>query len=87
MSKSATITTRVSPEVKEKSESIINGLGINLSDAISMFLMQVIYTNGLPFAPKMDPIYSPESIAYYKNIMARMDAGEKVYHDIIEDDE
>ena len=85
--KTATITTRVSPELKEKSEEIINMLGINLSDAISMFLTQVVYSNGLPFTPKIDPIYSPEHVAYLQEVMARMDAGDKIYHDILEDDE
>lgn len=49
MQKNAIINTRVNQELKEKSEIILNELGLNISQAIDLFLNQIIQHNGLPF--------------------------------------
>lgn len=49
MAKTANIYTRVDPEIKERAESILEQLGIPMSNAIGIFLRQVIMHNGLPF--------------------------------------
>lgn len=49
MEKSSIVHTRISPEVKEKSEKIFNSLGITTSYAISLFLNQVCLKKGIPF--------------------------------------
>ena len=49
MAKTANIYTRVDPEIKEHAESILEQLGIPMSNAIGIFLRQVIIHNGLPF--------------------------------------
>ena len=49
MSKTATITTRVEPELKRNAEDILEKLGVNTTDAITMFLSQVVLQRGLPF--------------------------------------
>ena len=49
MSKSANLYVRVEPDVKENAETILSQLGIPLSNAVGMFLKQVILRRGLPF--------------------------------------
>lgn len=49
MSKTATITTRVEPELKRNAEDILDRLGVNTTDAITMFLNQVVLQQGMPF--------------------------------------
>ena len=49
MSKTTSIYARVEPEIKEQAESILNQLGIPMSNAINVFLRQIILQNGLPF--------------------------------------
>ena len=49
MAKTANIYTRVDPEVKDRAENILEQLGIPMSNAIGIFLRQVILHNGLPF--------------------------------------
>lgn len=49
VNKSETIHIRVSPDIKKESEIIFEKLGITTSYAVSMFLKQVIYKNGIPF--------------------------------------
>ena len=50
--KSANVTVRVEPDVKEKAEAILSELGIPTSTAINMFYRQIV----LPFRPAKPPI-------------------------------
>ncbi len=49
MAKTATITTRITPELKRNAEQILSQLGMNTTQAINMFLKQVELRKGLPF--------------------------------------
>lgn len=49
MANTSPVFVRVDANVKAKSEAILNQLGVSLSSAINMFLMQIILKNGLPF--------------------------------------
>ena len=49
MSKSDVINTRVEPTVKRSVEAILRPLGLTTTDAINMFLHQVMLREGLPF--------------------------------------
>ena len=51
--KSANVTARVEPDVKERAEEIISRLGLSASTAINMFYRQIIYRNGMPFRPSL----------------------------------
>jgi len=55
MSKTTSIFARVEPEIKEQAEIVLNKLGIPMSNAINIFLRQVILQNGLPFEVKIMP--------------------------------
>ncbi|MBO5220070.1 MAG: type II toxin-antitoxin system RelB/DinJ family antitoxin [Clostridia bacterium] len=48
--KTATVTVRMEPEIKEKAEKIMEELGLPVSVVISMFYRQIIAKNGIPFA-------------------------------------
>lgn len=43
------IRSRIEPELKEEAQDVLNRFGLNLSDAIRLFLRQVVAANGLPF--------------------------------------
>ena len=49
MSKSSLITIRIEPEVKSKLEELYSSFGLNISDAINMFIHQSLLVGGLPF--------------------------------------
>lgn len=59
----ATIPTqiRIEENTKKQAMELLEGLGLNLSDAVNMFLRQVILQNGLPFEVKY-PEYKQEVI-------------------------
>ena len=49
MSKTAMLRARIEPELKDHAESIFNRLGMNATQAITMFYRQVEMHRGLPF--------------------------------------
>lgn len=49
MNKSSNVLSRVEPKVKQEAEAILSRLGISMSNAIDMFLRQVIIQKGIPF--------------------------------------
>jgi DNA-damage-inducible protein J len=51
--KSAEIRSRIEPELKEGATRVLADCGLNLSDAIRLFLRQVVINNGLPFEIKI----------------------------------
>lgn len=55
--KKVSISVKTSPTDKEKAAEIFDGLGLNLSTAINIFIKKSIAEGGLPFEVK-DPFYS-----------------------------
>jgi len=52
-SRTTNIFTRIDPETKEQAEIILTQLGIPMSNAIGMFLKQVVIQRGIPFEMKL----------------------------------
>ena len=59
--RTANVFTRVDPETKEQAEAILNQLGIPMSNAIGMFLKQIVIQRGIPFGLKL-PVSVPAAI-------------------------
>lgn len=53
VARTSSIFVRVEPEVKEQSEQVLDQLGISMSNAVSMFLRQIVLHQGIPFAMKL----------------------------------
>ena len=49
MSKSAFLTARIEPKLKARASRVLAKVGVSTSDAITMFLSQVVLRGGLPF--------------------------------------
>ena len=53
MARTATVFARVEPEVKKQAEIVLERLGIPMSNAVDMFLRQVVIQRGIPFEMKL----------------------------------
>ena len=53
MARTSNVFARVEPNIKEKAESVLDQLGIPMSNAIGMFLRQVVIHRGIPFDVKL----------------------------------
>ena len=74
MAKSETVYTRVEPELKANAERILARLGLTPSDAINVFLNQVVLHKGLPFAVKVPDMTIEEAKAI---LMSKLREGEE----------
>ena len=52
---SSEIRSRVEPELKDEAQAVLGRVGLNISDAIRLFLRQVVATRGLPFEVREYP--------------------------------
>ncbi len=49
MPKTDTLNIRIEPELKKEVEATLNDLGMNIADAVTIFLKQVVMTDSIPF--------------------------------------
>lgn len=59
MAKTSTLNIRIEPKLKEEAEITLNELGMNIADAVTIFLRQVVMTDSIPFIIKK-PKYNEE---------------------------
>lgn len=53
MARTSSIYVRVEPNIKNQAEAVLEKLGIPMSNAVSIFLRQIVMLNGLPFDVKI----------------------------------
>jgi DNA-damage-inducible protein J len=51
--KTSTIHLRIEPDIKADVEKLLDRLGLSTTDAINIFLNQIVLTGGLPFPIKV----------------------------------
>ncbi len=61
MAKTDTLHIRIEPSVKQRAEETLNDLGLSITEAINVFLNQVILNDGIPFEIKK-PKFNKETI-------------------------
>ena len=52
MAKTDNINVRIEPELKREVETTLNDLGMNLAEAITIYLKQIVLTESIPFVIK-----------------------------------
>ena len=76
MAKTDNINIRIEPELKKEVEATLNDLGMNLAEAITIYLKQIVLTDGIPFMIQK-PKFSDEmleAIAEAEEIMKNPNA-------------
>ncbi|MBQ7296272.1 MAG: type II toxin-antitoxin system RelB/DinJ family antitoxin [Clostridia bacterium] len=53
MARTSNVFARVEPDIKEQAEEILDQLGIPMSNAVGMFLRQIVMHRGIPFEMKL----------------------------------
>jgi addiction module RelB/DinJ family antitoxin len=75
------VFARVEPDIKEQAEQVLIQLGIPMSNAIGMFLRQIIMHRGIPFAMRLP---ANEPVAFGAMTPAQLNEElEKGYTDIL----
>ena len=81
MQRTSSVFARVEPEIKEQAEQVLNQLGIPMSNAIGLFLRQVIMQRGIPFEMKL-PARKPTAIGAMNTAELNAEL-EKGYADVV----
>ncbi len=81
MRKDSTISFRIDSELKNDVEKILNGLGISMTTAITMYFNQIKINNGIPF-PHIIP-KCPKAFEEYteEEFIKMMEKAEKEYRE------
>lgn len=62
MAKTTNIYVRLEPGLKEQAEAVLEQLGIPVSNAVNIFLKQVVMQRGIPFDVKL-PATKPKAVS------------------------
>ena len=84
MAKNASVNIRTTDEIKKGAEVILNGLGLNISSAVNLFLRQVINYRGIPFdlrLPNKETLHAMDDINTNRNLESA-DTVEKMFEKI-----
>lgn len=87
MAKTDTLHIRVEPSVKQKAEKTLNDLGLSITEAVNVFLNQVILNDGIPFEirkPKLnkETIQALEDTKNGKNLSKTFDTVEEMFEEL-----
>jgi DNA-damage-inducible protein J len=78
MKKTATIHMRVDEKLKEDAEKLLACLGLSITEAMSIFLHQVVMNDGLPFEVRK-PRYGVETELAMQEVREMDNENSKTY--------
>lgn len=83
------VNFRIEDNIKADAESALKEMGLNMSTAITMFLVKVGRERRIPFEITADPFYSAENIAELERRVQGVSKGTAVLkeHNLIEVDD
>lgn len=89
MAKTDTLHVRVEPTVKQRAEQTLNDLGLSITEAINVFLNQVILNDGIPFEirkPKFnkETVQAIEDVKNGKNLSKTFNSVEEMFKELEE---
>ena len=67
MAKTDTLHIRIEPSVKTRAEQTLSDLGLSITEAVNVFLNQVILHDGIPFKIEK-PRYNKETIQAMEDV-------------------
>ena len=84
MSKSASISARIDPKIKQQAEQIFQQLGLTASQAITLFYRQVEMRKGLPFPVEIPNETTLKALeeAQHRDKLPQFESSEDLYEDL-----
>ncbi|GAB6081919.1 hypothetical protein JCM30471_08330 [Desulfuromonas carbonis] len=76
--KETTIRSRIDPETKQEAQILLKRFGLSMSDAIRLFLHQVVLERGLPFEVKLPENEAAEYDKWFREqVVAELEEADK----------
>lgn len=83
--KTTDVRSRIEPEIKNRAAEVLASCGLNLSDAIRLFLRQVVVHDGLPFEVKVPNATTRAAMQEARSIKkARFSSAQALINDLEE---
>ncbi len=91
MAKTDTLNIRIEPKLKKEVETTLNDLGMNIAEAVTIFLKQVVMTDSIPFMirkPKLnaETIKAIEEVEKGKNLSKGYTDLKEMWEDLEKED-
>lgn len=81
--KTTDVRSRIEPEIKDRATAVLASCGLNLSDAIRLFLRQVVAQDGLPFEVKIPNATTRAAMQEARSIRkAKFDSAQALFNDL-----
>lgn len=81
--KTTDVRSRIEPEIKDRATEVLASCGLNLSDAIRLFLRQVVAQEGLPFEVKIPNATTRTAMQEARSIKkAKFDSAQALFNDL-----
>lgn len=72
--KTADVRCRIETDLKEQATAVLHNCGLSLSDAMRLFLRQVVATQGLPFEVRVPSEKTARALAEASEIRRQFDS-------------
>ncbi|WP_303963855.1 type II toxin-antitoxin system RelB/DinJ family antitoxin [Succinatimonas hippei] len=69
MSDTCNLQIRVDSTLRNEAQTVLAGMGMDVSTAVRIFLRQVVTDRSLPFRPSLDPFYNPANVAHLRKVL------------------
>lgn len=81
--KTTDVRSRIGPEIKARATAVLASCGLNLSDAIRLFLRQVVVHEGLPFEVKVPNATTLAAMQEARSMKkAKFDSAQALFDDL-----
>jgi DNA-damage-inducible protein J len=71
----ASLQVRIDDQLRDQAQAVAQGMGLDLTAAVRLFLTQMVRENGLPFQPKSDLFYNARNQAHLAQVAKDLDNG------------
>lgn len=80
--KTTDVRCRIEGDLKEHATEILKACGLSVSDAMRLFLRQVVATQGLPFDVRAPSEKTSRALAQAREIRGRFDSIDELFKDL-----
>lgn len=85
MARTVNVNFRMDSELKKDMEQVCMDMGLSMTAAFTIFAKTVTREKRIPFEVSADPFYSESNLKHLQRVVAELNAGKSVEHEIIED--
>jgi DNA-damage-inducible protein J len=80
--KTTDVRCRIEEDLKESATAVLRGCGLSVSDAMRLFLRQVVATQGLPFEVRVPSEKTRRALSQAREIRRQFDTVDEMLRDL-----